>query len=132
MLFLINSSLLNNNGFVRDCALPNILMDGSAMFPRSFHPVRDIFLPDSQKIAWYKSRTAVTVRYYFVDFGLSSHLPPDKAQQVVGVYGRDQDVPELSDDVPYDPFKTDIFIIGNMLRNEFTEVSDGLNAMAHA
>ena len=68
----------------------------------------------------------------FRSFGLSSHLPPDKDQQVVGIYGRDQDVPELSDDVPYDPFKTDIFIIGNMLRNEFTEVSDGLNAMAHA
>jgi len=63
------------------------------------------------------------VKYYYVDFGLSTHFPPDaESRVVVGVAGRDQEVPELSEDVPYDPFKVDVFIIGNMLRNEFQNV----------
>ena len=42
---------------------------------------------------------------------------------VVGEDGRDQEVPELSDDIPYDPFKVDIFIIGNLFRRMFYDVS---------
>jgi len=38
---------------------------------------------------------------------------------VLGLAGRDREVPELSDEVPYDPFKVDIFTIGNVLRREF-------------
>jgi hypothetical protein len=41
---------------------------------------------------------------------------------VLGVAGRDQDVPELSNNVPYDPFKVDIFTIGNVLRGEIQAV----------
>ncbi|KAK7689873.1 hypothetical protein QCA50_006512 [Cerrena zonata] len=106
----------------RDCALPNIMMDANAMFPQGFHPLQIYFLPDAKTVAFYKSRANISVRYYYVDFGLSSHFSSDiHPTEVTGIYGRDQDVPELSDNVPYNPFKTDIFIIGNMLRNEFYE-----------
>ena len=39
-----------------------------------------------------------------------------------GTEGRDQDVPELLDDVLYDPFKVDTLTIGKMLRQLFCDV----------
>ncbi|KAL7284782.1 hypothetical protein ACG7TL_002089 [Trametes sanguinea] len=40
---------------------------------------------------------------------------------VVGDVGRDADVPELSDHVPYDAFKVDIFSLGNVYSKLFGE-----------
>ena len=34
----------------------------------------------------------------------------------------DKEVPELSATIPYDPFKADIFILGNMFRKTFIQV----------
>ncbi|EED81131.1 predicted protein [Postia placenta Mad-698-R] len=65
-------------------------------------------------------RSRVPIKYYYVDYGLSVYIPPDiHPKLVLGDFGRDQDVPELSLTVPYDPFKVDIFIIGNMLKRIF-------------
>ncbi|KAI0066775.1 kinase-like protein [Artomyces pyxidatus] len=107
----------------RDCSPKNILMDGDAMFPLGFHPVLDLFLPDATTPAIYSlvPRSVAGVRYYFVDYGLSSYIPPGQPRLVVGLEGRDEEVPELSEDVPYDPFKVDIFSIGNIFRHEFHE-----------
>ena len=69
------------------------------------------------------TRLEAGVKYYFVDYGISSYFPPGSQRElVVGIAGRDQDVPELSNDVPYDPFKVDIFTIGNVIRGEFQTV----------
>ncbi|KAH8976706.1 hypothetical protein EDB92DRAFT_1925710 [Lactarius akahatsu] len=105
----------------RDTSLKNILMDASQMFPCGFHPVRDSFLPhDLSTPAPMIHRVNVEVKYYFVDYGISSYFPEGTERQlVIGLAGRDRDVPELSDEVPYDPFKVDIFTIGNVLRREF-------------
>src|SRR5579863_7166255 len=98
-------------------------MDGTRMFPRGFHPVHDIFLHDIMTPAPTIPRLDVGVKYYFVDYGISSYFPPGTQRQLVdGKLGRDQDVPELSNDVPYDPFKVDIFTIGNVLRREYLNV----------
>ena len=37
---------------------------------------------------------------------------------MLGTDGLDSDVPELSSKVPYDAFKVDIFILGNLFRKE--------------
>ncbi|KIP02951.1 hypothetical protein PHLGIDRAFT_37667 [Phlebiopsis gigantea 11061_1 CR5-6] len=104
----------------RDCAMPNIMMDADDLFPEGFHPVNLNDLPDSSDEAPVLPRANRSVNFYYVDFGISVHIPNDSANQlVVGDDGRDQDVPELSTDVPYDPFKVDIFILGNLLREEF-------------
>jgi hypothetical protein len=93
------------------------------MFPQGFHPVNDIFLPDITTPASTIPRLDARVKYYFVDYGISSYFPAgSQPQPVLGKAGRDQDVPELSDTVPYDPFKVDIFTIGNVLRREFQNV----------
>ena len=94
------------------------------MFPRGFHPVKDTLLYDLITPAPIIPRRDVGVKYYFVDYGISSYFPTgSEPHLVLGRDGRDQDVPELSDEVPYDPFKVDIFTIGNVLRHEFCTVS---------
>lgn len=100
-------------------------MDGDAMYPEGFHPIALRRNPDYSGFAKYISRTAVGgVKYYFIDFGISVYIPENlRPQMVTGLLGRDRDPPELSDTQPYDPFKLDIFIIGNMLKREFQEVS---------
>ena len=66
------------------------------------------------------------VLYYFTDYGILSYFPEGtEPHLVLGLAGRDRDVPELSDEVPYDPFKVDIFTIGNVLRREFVGLSSG-------
>lgn len=104
----------------RDCSERNLMMDASQMFPQGFHPVKDVFLPDARTPARPFPRSRVPIKYYYVDYGLSVYIPPDiHPKLVLGDFGRDQDVPELSLTVPYDPFKVDIFIIGNMLKRIF-------------
>ena len=98
-------------------------MDADAMFPDGFHPISLRRTPDYSGVAKYKSRSTAGAKYYYVDFGISVHIPEAlRPKLVTGVLGRDQDPPELSETVPYDPFKLDIFIIGNMLKQEFYQV----------
>jgi len=104
----------------RDCVLHNFLMNPGEMYPEGFHPVQVAYKRDYSGFADYLPRSAVGVKYYFADFGISVHMP-DRLGLVTGTAGRDQDPPELSPNVPYDPFKLDIFIIGNMFKQEFCD-----------
>lgn len=95
------------------------MMDGRAMFPEGFHAQQWLFYPDARPIDLNASRTAVGgVRYYFIDFGISS-LDEDK---VLGVDGQER-APELSDSVPYDPYKLDVYILGQVYRGFILRVS---------
>ena len=105
-----------------DCVMHNFLMDADAMFPEGFHPVRYSYKRDYSGWATYIPRSVAGVKYYYADFGISVHIPEEPRKFVTGVLGRDQEPPELSATIPYDPFKLDIFIIGNMLKQEFCEV----------
>ncbi|KAL1946975.1 hypothetical protein VTO73DRAFT_15079 [Trametes versicolor] len=106
----------------RDCAYKNIMMEASALFPRGFHPVIQSLLPDISGEAHPLSRAGVPINYYFIDFGISSRFAPDATSRlVVGSSGLDQEPPELSDTVPYDPFKLDVLIIGNLIRRRFCD-----------
>jgi len=101
------------------------------MFPRGFHPVHDIFLHDLVTPAPMIPRLDAGVKYYFVDYGISSYFPTgSQPQLVLGRAGRDQDVPELSDDVPYDPFKVDIFTLGNVIGHEYLNNYTNLDFLA--
>jgi hypothetical protein len=53
------------------------------------------------------------VDYYYIDFGLSSWHPNSQDDAVsLGVIGQVKTVPKLSDTVPYNPFKVDIYQLG--------------------
>ncbi|VDB85818.1 unnamed protein product [Peniophora sp. CBMAI 1063] len=106
----------------RDCSMPNILMDAESLFPRGFHPVHTSLLPDAKSPAWPLTRSQIGVRYYYVDYGISSYFPVGQARQLVtGDLGRDQEVPELSENIPYDPFPVDVYTIGHLLKAEIYE-----------
>ena len=115
--------LLDITGFInadpRDCVMHNLMMDADAMYPDGFHPVRTWYKRDYSDWATWVPRSSAGVKYYFVDFGISVHIPEDaRSRLVTGHFGRDQEPPELSATIPYDPFKLDIFIIGNMFKSE--------------
>lgn len=100
-------------------------MDATPLFPAGFHPVSQDLLPDLTGEAPVKSRLeAEPIQYFFIDFGIAIRVPPGvNPKQTVGVIGLDRDVPELSATVPYDPFKVDIFIIGNLFQKQILAVS---------
>ena len=104
------------------------MMDAPAMYPKGFHPVATDLKPDMRSSAPHRSRftNPRPVKYYYVDFGISSQFTPEQdhtSRLVVGTDGLDDQVPELSRDVPYDPFKVDVFILGNYFKKTILSVS---------
>ncbi|KAI0629583.1 kinase-like protein [Trametes polyzona] len=110
-----------NNVAHRDMAVPNIMMDARPLYPHGHHPVRLGYTPDTLYPATALPRAGRGVKYYFIDFGLAQHFPKGASSLVVGDVGRDDAVPELSDTVPYDAFKVDIFTLGHLFATEFQE-----------
>ena len=64
------------------------------------------------------------MKHYFIDFGLSVQFTSFEARELVkGRCGRvRKHKPEISDTVPYDPFKADIRLVGEMIFCEFLKV----------
>ena len=65
------------------------------------------------------------VQYYFIDFGLSRRYDPiDVSPLEYPVIGDDKTVPESRDDpdTPRNPFHTDVYCVGNLIRVSFLEV----------
>ncbi|KAI0045022.1 hypothetical protein FA95DRAFT_1496145 [Auriscalpium vulgare] len=116
----------------RDCSPSNIMMDAAAMFPCGFHPALNGLLPDaSGPVApTMISRSKAGVRYYFVDYDISSRNAPGHPEEVTGTEGRDEEVPELAEDVAYNPFKVDVFSMGNLLKHEFHERFSNVDFLA--
>ncbi|KAJ7902316.1 kinase-like domain-containing protein [Mycena leptocephala] len=117
----------------RDCNANNIMMDGQHLFPDGFHPQNPVYKPGTptfQKAKHY-TRTQQPVKYYFIDFGLSSKFEPGQDTRVHPLEGGDKTVPEfrfreaMRDPTikfyPLDPFPTDIYYLGNLIRTEFLE-----------
>ncbi|KAF7306339.1 Protein kinase domain-containing protein [Mycena indigotica] len=101
----------------RDACAGNMLMDATNVIPGGYH-----FSYNSSedgnyhhRIRWRDRCAVAPVQYYFIDFGLSSFFPEgEEAARDVGIFGQDKTVPELSDTVPYNPFKVDIYQLGNV------------------
>ncbi|KAI4526029.1 hypothetical protein K523DRAFT_259861 [Schizophyllum commune Tattone D] len=75
----------------------------------------------------WTSKKRKGARYYFIDFGLSCAFDSyEKRHKVYGVCGQHRDVPELSEEVAYDPFKVDMRQLGETLRKDFAEEYQGL------
>ena len=109
---------------LRDCAYKNIMMDPTALYPKGFHPESPLtLLNDLTTYAPVLPRASVPVTYYYIDFGISTLFTCDDTNRLVtGRAGLDKGVPELSDVVAYDPFKVDVFILGNLFRQSFLQV----------
>ncbi|KAJ7865291.1 kinase-like domain-containing protein [Mycena olivaceomarginata] len=125
----------------RDICTRNIVVDPSTMIPGGSHflvPWRASdgitclthFEEGHTDKPYMKSRTqAGPLKYYFIDFGLSVQFRSfEERELVIGEFGRlRKDIPEISGTVPYDPFKVDVRLVGEMMLHEFLRLYDGLN-----
>lgn len=108
----------------RDCMNLNIMMDPKPLFPEMFHPRVIDWSRDLQRPAKHFARTTHPTKYYFIDFGLSRKYDPDGGPpREPPIYGGDKSVPEFRrSPEPCDPFPTDIYYIGNLIREDFLQV----------
>ncbi|KAL5530910.1 hypothetical protein ACEPAG_3786 [Sanghuangporus baumii] len=111
-----------NNVAHRDCADLNIMLDGTSMYPDGFHPVLQNRSRNWKKPAKFRSRSSSRgVKYYFIDFGLSTRFWGTKEGRLVTGRFYQVCVPELSDCIPYYPFAIDIYLLGDVYRRHFLE-----------
>lgn len=110
-----------------DCGRMNIMMEGT-MYPNGWHPAQDSMKPDFtiyRKNEIY-SRTERPPKYYLIDFGISRRYDPAQGPPLEDpINGGDKTVPEhqrRKGIIPCNPFFTDIYYAGNMIRTEFLEV----------
>jgi hypothetical protein len=104
----------------------NIMMDASSMYPEMYHPVRTELKKDFSGPAPYFSRTEKPPRYHIVDFGISRRYSVDELPVQEGIiYGGDKSSPEHqgNSSMAADPFATDVYYVGNMVRTRFIAVS---------
>ena len=106
------------------------MFDPLPMYPQMFHPRSHDKSLDYRGSAKHSTRTARPVRYYFIDFGLSRRYnPEDGPPREHPIRGGDKSVPEFKnwEGGLLDPFPTDIYYIGNMIRESVLQVCRGLN-----
>ncbi|KAI0310417.1 hypothetical protein OF83DRAFT_1040175, partial [Amylostereum chailletii] len=121
--------------YLRDCTMFNIMMDASALYTHPPHPVNSRMRRDwTGKISPSRRRTEQPVRYYFVDFGLSHLYEPGNGPPLeFPLKGGDKSAPEhagsFEDRVPCDPFPTDVYYLGNLVREDFIGECRGFGFM---
>lgn len=103
------------------------MYDATPMYPDGFHPIDTDLTPSWDGKAGHFTRTQRPVRYYFIDFGLSVHFQGQEARSILPVRGGDHTAPEhlpilMAKRQPQDPFATDVYYIGNLVRQEFLDV----------
>ena len=99
------------------------MMDATFLYPFGFHPYLQTMTPDIRREAKSLRRRDVgPIKYYFIDFGLSSRFDDGDVDRLVTGRICQQDVPELSDTVPYDPFAADVYLLGDAYKRAFIEV----------
>ena len=101
-------------------------MDGSGMFPEGYYPIPTplVMRPDFSGRAKYLTRTEQPPKYYFIDFGISCRYDSkDGPPLELPIWGGDKTVPEFHrSDEATNPFPTDVYYLGNMIKEHFLEV----------
>ena len=110
----------------RDCMNLNIMMDPTNIFPNMYHPKSDRRNLNFRGKAKYYTRTARPTKYFFIDFGLSRKYEPGNSEpREDPIQGGDKTVPEFQGEgiyQPSNPFPTDIYYLGNLIREDFLHV----------
>ena len=100
------------------------MLDPSYMFPESFHPADIGRSKDFRRKAKWYSRTRRPTRYLLIDFGLSRRYDPANGPPLdKPLRGGDKSAPEHQDRVtPCNPFPTDVYYLGNLVREYYIQV----------
>jgi hypothetical protein len=97
------------------------MFDPSGMYPRGFHPTQINRSCDFKGKAKRYTRTQRPPRYYLIDFGLSrQYVSRDTFDEPLR--GGDKSVPEHRSRELCNPFHTDVYYLGNLVRREFIQV----------
>ena len=109
----------------RDCMDLNIMMDATTLYKDPYHPCDLTMKRDYTGFARHYTRTQRPPKYFFIDFGISRRYSPDNPAPLEHpIQGGDKSVPGFQEsDAPCNPFPTDVYYLGNMIREEFISVS---------
>ncbi|RPD52343.1 hypothetical protein L227DRAFT_537172 [Lentinus tigrinus ALCF2SS1-6] len=113
----------------RDIMMLNIMMDSKPILPHMFHPTATQKTRDFSNYVRPYTRTARPVRYYLTDLGLSRRYSPEEPNPLeVPIFGGDKSVPEFRKDpyAPANPFRTDVYYMGNLVREDFLQLYKNL------
>ncbi|KAJ7686936.1 hypothetical protein B0H17DRAFT_1302581 [Mycena rosella] len=108
----------------------NMMMDGIHLFPDGSHPQHQYqdYMWHSFKRLRHYTRTQRPVKYYFIDFGISSMFAPEEDTRVEGIEGGDNS-PSEEEICRFHPkfwicsLCTDIYCLGDWIRTELLEVN---------
>ncbi|KAF5388421.1 hypothetical protein D9615_000849 [Tricholomella constricta] len=112
-----------------DLTTQNIMMDARPILPSGWHFVAQHRDLDGELISPL-ARIDFPVRYIIIDFDCSVRLSPGQPHLVRDFGGRDGDPPEYKSRESYDPFKIDVFTLGNVFYKDFYKVYEGLDFLA--
>jgi len=97
------------------------MFDPSEMYPQGFHPTKLNRTRDFKGKAKRYTRTQRPPRYFLIDFGLSRQYLSREALDEP-LRGGDKSAPEHQNGTWCNPFHTDIYYLGNLVRQEFMQV----------
>jgi hypothetical protein len=97
------------------------MLDPSGMYLNGFHPVKIDRKRDLKGRATAYTRTERPPRYILIDFGLSRQYTTREVLDEP-LRGGDKSAPEHQSQRLCNPFYTDIYYIGNLVRDEFIKV----------
>jgi hypothetical protein len=105
------------------------MLDPSGMYPDGFHAIQIDRSKDFKGKAPRYDRTQRPPRYYLIGLG-SSHQYSSRNTLDVPLVDGDKSAPEHQDGKLCNPFRTDIYHLGNLIRERFLKVLllKGLNA----
>ncbi|KAJ3512557.1 hypothetical protein NLJ89_g3446 [Agrocybe chaxingu] len=107
----------------RDINPNNFMMEGQDICIGGSHPQQPEGKPDMSGPANFSTRTDRPQRYFLIDFGQTVIYTPEDITHILPiVWGGDKSVPEFFTGIPFhDPYATDVYCAGNLIRCEFTE-----------
>ncbi|KAF7301254.1 Protein kinase domain-containing protein [Mycena indigotica] len=104
----------------RDCCYFNIVQDPTLLFPAGYHPIHTWQDPEARNRANHITRTECWPRYYLIDFGLSKKYNPADGPPLEDIIlAGDKSPPEHKTHFACNPFPTDIYFLGNLLKEDF-------------
>ncbi len=105
------------------------MMEGNELFPGGWNQQLGFLLPGGQKPTTVFTRTQRPPKYCLIDFGLSRRYDPSDPNPLEEqIYGGDKTVPEFdTDKLAFNPFQTDIYYLGNMIRKYIIEVRSAVS-----
>ena len=109
------------------------MLDPSGMYPDSFHPADPRKSKDFRRKAKGYSRTRRPTRYLLIDFGHSRFYDPANGPPLdQPLSGGDKSAPEHRDGkTPCNPFPTDVYYLGNLVREDYMQVRDLFHLSQH-